>query len=232
MPTLSPRAACPIAALAVVAALGAARGKKKDDAGSKPARVMDAAPAPSPVQVHDAAPAPVIDAAQALNSAFTMPTDAKVVPEAAAKRADATALGAEVTVNLVDKVAAPTGDDTRHVDQVLVLRGTGALIVELGFAMDESARYADQGEELRTVEPIDPPRPFTKDDASAKLAFTGPLAYVKHWRADPDTRDDLAVGRDGDVLIVWRSQTLDGEAGDWFEQARVTLAPGAKVVWK
>lgn len=119
----------------------AACGKKKDDgAGGKPARVIDAAPAPPPAI--DAAPAPAIDAAAAAaDGAFVVPADAKVVKESEAKKADASALGADVTVHLVEKVAAPTGDDSRHVDQVLVLQGTGAMAVELGFASDEGAKY-------------------------------------------------------------------------------------------
>lgn len=217
--------------LCSVLAVAAACGKKKDDGTGSKAKVIDAAPPPPPAI--DAAPAPAIDAAPApADGVFALPADATVVKESAAKKADASALGADVTVHLAEKVAAPTGDDSRHVDQLLVLQGTGAMVVELGFATDESAKYKDQGEELRTVEPLDPPRPFAKDDAGALLKWKGPITYVKHWSGDEESGDDLAVAQDGDALVVWRSQTLDGEAGDWFEQARVKLAAGAKVTWK
>jgi hypothetical protein len=219
----------------LAAAAGGACGKKKDagSAAGKETKVIDAA---APAPAIDAAPAaPAIDAAPAApaaDGAFVVPTDAPLVKESAARKADASALGTSVTVHLVEKVAAPTGDDSRHVDQLLVLQGTGALVVELGFATDLGAKYKDQGEEVRTVEPIDPPRPFAKDDAGAMLGFKGPIAYVKHWAGDEESGDDLAVAQDGDALVVWRSQTLDGEAGDWFEQARVKLAPGATLAWK
>jgi hypothetical protein len=229
MMTTSTLAVCALAALAVGC------GSKKDDGGGKARPAPPAAQGAAPAVAIDGAPAPpapvVIDAAP-LAAHFALPADARLVPEPEAKQADARALGAEVRASLVDKVAAATGDDTRRVDQLLVLEGQGAVVVELGFASDAGGTYPDEREALRPVSPLAPPRPFAKGDAAAPLTFKGPLAYVKRWAADDQTADDLAIGQDGDAVVVWRSQTLDGEAGDWFVQARIALAPGARVTWK
>jgi hypothetical protein len=172
-------------------------------------------------------PAITIDAAVPA-AAFALPAGATVVKETGARTADASALGTHVTVRLVEKIGEDTGDRTRHVDQLLALEGTGAVVVELGFSSDDQDAFTH--ERLRTVAPLAPPRPFATGDAGAELPFQGPLLYLGHWKTD-----DLAVAQDGDALVVWRLQTLieEGEEGGdplpFFEQARIALAPGAKL---
>jgi hypothetical protein len=181
---------------------------------------IDAPPAPDA-----AAPAPGGDAAYAL------PADARKISEREARKADATALGADVTVRLVEKVTGDVSDGVRHVDQLVELAGTGAVLVEIGYSLDDDApSYRERP--LRTVAPLAPPRAFREADAALKLAFAGPLLYLKHWKGG-----DVAVAKDGDAVVVWRSPTLLGEGEDggaepWFEQARIKLAPGAKLTAK
>lgn len=213
----------------VVVTAGSGCKKKQEDAlptagsGSTQDR-RDAAPVAEVAPVPDAAA--VVEPAP--DAAYALPADARVIKEHDARKADATALGAAVTVRLVDKAAADASDGLRHVDQVVVVSGTGSLVAEVGFALDDDGP-AYRSPLVRPVAPLEPPRAFQQGDAKAKLAFKGPLLYLAHWKGG-----DVAVAHDGDAIVVWRSQTLlgegeDGEAQDWFEQARIQLASGATV---
>lgn len=211
----------------VVVTAGSGCKKKQEDA-------LPTAGSGSTQDRRDAAAVAVVtpDAAAAVvpapEAAYALPADARVIKEHDARKADVTALGAVVTVRLVDKAAADASDGLRHVDQVVVVSGTGSLIAEVGFALDDDGP-AYRSPLVRPVAPLEPPRAFQQGDAKAKLAFKGPLLYLAHWKGG-----DVAVAHDGDAIVVWRSQTLlgegeDGEAQDWFEQARIQLASGATV---
>jgi hypothetical protein len=226
-------------ALVIAAALSGCKKQQEDalptaGSGSTQDR-RDAAPvaevAPAPDATAVPAVTPDADAAAAVEGAYALPADARVIKEHDARKADATALGLALAVRLVDKAFGDASDGLRHVDQVVVVSGAGALIAEVGFALDDDGP-AYRSHLVRPVAPLEPPRAFHKGDAKAKLAFKGPLLYLAHWKGG-----DLAVAHDGDAIVVWRSQTLlgegeDGEVQDWFEQARIKLASGATVTAK
>jgi len=215
-------------AVALAFAAGASACKQKQEAALTTAGSgsMQGAVTPDAVAAVPDAAAP--DAAVASGGAYTLPADARVVKENAARKADASALGAAVAVRLVDKVEDDASDGLRHVDQVVVLSGSGSVIVEVGFALDDDGP-AYRTHLVRPAAPLAPPRAFHPGDAKAKLAFSGPLLYLAHWKGGA-----VAVAHDGDAIVVWRSQTLLGEGEDgavepWFEQARIRLAGGAAV---
>ncbi len=163
---------------------------------------------------------------------FALPTGATTVAEHNARKADATALGANVTVQFVDKLGEDN-DGYRHVDEMLVLTGSSALIVEI--ADDSDASDAHTGvppNTLSTNAPLSPPRPFGKDDATPEpnvLPFKGPLLYLRHGKGG-----EVAVAHVDDTIVVWRLIVMHGEGEegtvqDWFEEAKIKLAPGATV---
>jgi hypothetical protein len=204
---------------------GGAPGSSGSGSATREPRPAVVADAPAAPPVTDAAPAP------ATEGPFAIPAGARVVLEREARKADASSIGADVTLHVVDRVATDdAGDSSRHVDQVVVLTGAGAMAVEVGYVRDQDPEYRDKL--VRPHAPLDPPRAFQRADAAAPLKFKGPLLYLKHWKAG-----DLAVAHDGDAIVVWRSETLqgegeDGQAQDWYEQARIKLAAGAKVTAK
>lgn len=225
-PRLAASARAAVSLVAVVA-LAAACGKKSSpEPAATKGKGSGAAPT-APVAL-DASPPPP-DAP----GPFVMPTDATLVPESSARKADATALGAAVVARLVTRVQPSQGDDLRRIDHALVLTGTRAMIVELGFALDDGARYPDAAASLVTVPALEPPRPFVADDRGhATRPFAGPLLYRVDHATPEGMATALAIARDGDALVVWRSQALPEEQEEpafepWVELSRVALAPGA-----
>ena len=213
-----------------VALLAAAPGCKKETAmtggsntGSSPAPVAQTPPAPAPT-LPAAAPAP--------SGPYTLPAGARTVDEHAARKADATALGGDLALRFVDKLGEDN-DGSRRVDEMLVLSGASAMIVEIAYDLDDSAAHKGAADGTLVLNaPLSPPRPFSKADAPGApnpLPFAGPLLYVRHGKGGA-----VAVAHDGDTLTAWRLSIQHGEGGegqviDWFVQAKVQLAPGATV---
>jgi hypothetical protein len=218
--------------IVLMAALAAAGCKKKENAqmgsgsGSPQGASTDAAAAAA---APDAAAAATTDPVPDEEGPFMMPAGAKVVAESEATKADATALGAKLRVHLVEQLAEDGGDDRRMAALALVVEGDSALVVELGKTMGLASDYGDlDGAMDLPKSPLSPPRAFAEGDARAALPFKGPLLYLAHW-GDDEAADDIAVAQDGDAIVVWRSQSSDGEAEPWFEQGRIKLAAGATV---
>ncbi len=160
----------------------------------------------------------------------------RVIAEPDARQVDATDLGLEVVVILLERAPPEIdpGDALRRLDLALALTAAGAepatVVIELGFALVPAADCPLAPGEVRSLPPLAPPRPFDPHDAAALLPHDGPLLHLHH-RGDPDgVADDVAIAQVGDELVVWWAPTLDGEAEEWHEQSRVRLAPGARIV--
>jgi hypothetical protein len=221
--------------LAIVVALVVGSGCKKTPAAETIAGSGDGSAAMSgsgtPSAPADAATSPDA-AAVAPSGPFVLPTGGQTLNEHEARKADATALGAEITLRFVDKMGEDN-DGTRHVDEMLVLTGSSSLIVEIAYDSDDAAPHKGAAVgSLVTNAPLSPARPFGKDDAKEApnpLPFKGPLLYLRHGAGGT-----VAVARDGDTIVAWRLTVLHGEGADgtvlnWFTQANIKLAPGAKV---
>lgn len=160
----------------------------------------------------------------------------RVIAEPDARQVDASDLGPEVTLTLLERAPPEVdpGDALRRLDLALALTaagaGTAAVVIELGFALVPAAGCPLAPGEVRPLPPLVPPRPFDTHDAAALLPHDGPLLHLHH-RGDPeDLADDVAIAQVGDELVVWWAPTLDGEAEEWHEQSRVRLAPGVRIV--
>jgi hypothetical protein len=227
--------------LAMVAVLAAAPGCKKETpaamtgssnqgSGSQEAAAAQpptSAPAPAP------APAPQPHADPAPSSGpYTLPAGARTLNEREARKADATALGTDLALRFVDKLGEDN-DGTRRIDELLVLTGASAMIVEIAYDLDDDAPHKGVADGTLALNvPLSPPHPFGKDDAKEApnpLPFKGPLLYLRHGKGGT-----VAVAHDGDTLVAWRLSVLhgegaDGQVQDWFVQAKIQLAPGANV---
>jgi len=166
---------------------------------------------------------------------FTLPAGARTVPEPQARKANATALGPSITLQFANTLGEED-DGYRRVDESLVLVGSGALIVEIGDDPDDAAAHAGAATGTLYAEPpLSPPRPFRAADATVAknmLPFQGPLLFLRQGKGG-----EVAVAHVGDTIRVWRLMILHGEAEegtvqDWFEHAKIQLAPGAVVVAK
>jgi hypothetical protein len=220
-----------------IALLAAAPGCKKEttamtggsNPGSTSAPVAQPPPAPAPAATPPtAAPPP----APAASGPYTLPAGARTLDERAARKADATSLGGELALRFVDKLGEDN-DGSRRVDEMLVLTGTSAMILEIAYDLDESAAHKGVADGTLVLNaPLSPPRPFGKTDAQEApnpLPFAGPLLYLRHGKGG-----SVAVAHDGDTLVAWRLSVQHGEGGegqviDWFVQAKAQLAPGATV---
>ncbi|HEX3477288.1 MAG TPA: hypothetical protein VHT91_19835 [Kofleriaceae bacterium] len=223
--------------LVAVALLAAAPGCKKETAmtggsntGSSPAPVAPTPPAPAPASPAPAATAPPAPAAA--SGPYTLPAGARTIDEHAARKADATALGGDLALRFVDKLGEDN-DGSRRVDEMLVLSGASAMIVEIAYDLDDSAAHKGAADGALVLNaPLSPPHPFSKTDAPEApnpLPFAGPLLYVRHGKGGA-----VAVAHDGDTITAWRLSIQHGEGGegqviDWFVQAKLQLAPGATV---
>lgn len=192
--------------------------------GSSPAPVAQTPPAPAPTP-----PAPAPPAPPAASGPYTLPAGARTVDEHAARKADATALGGDLALRFVDKLGEDN-DGSRRVDEMLVLSGASAMIVEIAYDLDDSAAHKGAADGTLVLNaPLSPPRPFRKTDAPNPLPFAGPLLYVRHGKGGA-----VAVAHDGDTVVAWRLSIQHGEGGegqiiDWFVQAKIQLTPGATV---
>lgn len=182
-----------------------------------------APPAPAPKPAPDPAPS---------SGPYTLPAGAKTLDERAARKADATPLGGELTLRFVDKLGEDN-DGSRRIDEMLVLSGASAMIIEIAYELDDAAPHKGAADgTLALNPPLSPPRPFGKADAKEApnpLPFAGPLLYLRHGKSG-----SVAVAHDGDTLVAWRlsvqhGEGADGQVEDWFVQAKVRLAPGATV---
>lgn len=203
---------------------------KKDEKKDAPAKTESAAPKPAP----DAAAAAVvavapIDAAPAAPAALSIPADAQVVSMSGDKPFDGTALGPDVTVQLIHRLKPMNPDGGyRDQDELLVLTGAGKnVVLDLGTRMWADVKGADGL--LESAKPVDPPRPAAEVTThDAPPPFKGPVIFL--WERDLEVfLYKTAVAHDGDAIIVWVFELVDGEGGEWEERARVTLAAGAKV---
>ena len=218
-----------------VAVLAAAPGCKKETAamtgGSNPggsaAAVAPTPPPPAPAPASKAAPDPA-----PATGPYALPAGAQTLDERAAHKADATALGGDLALRLVDKLGEDN-DGSRRIDEMLVLSGATAMIIEIGYELDDAAAHKGTADgTLALSPPLSPPHPFSKADAKEApnpLPFAGPLLYLRHGKGGA-----VAVAHDGDTLVAWRlsvqhGEGADGRVDDWFVQAKVQLAPGATV---
>lgn len=223
---------------AIVVALVAVCGCKKKpgedtnnmtgSAGSSSTGSATVTPPPAPAPAPDAAAV----APPAGSGAVTLPAGAQQIDERGAHHGDATALGNAVTVQFIDKLGAEN-DGQRRVDEMLVLTGASAMVVQIAYDSDDAGAHTGAADDsLSANPPLSPPRPFGKDDATVAknmLPFTGPLLYLRHG-----TGGEVAVAHVDDTITVWRLMVLHGEGAegtvqDWFVQAKIKLAPGATV---
>jgi hypothetical protein len=191
------------------------------ETGSAPGSAAE--PTPSEDAPAMTAPKPVNEPSEP-----SLPSDARVISERE-KKADLSSLGSDLAIQLLEKINPDLGDPERILNVRLVVTGAGSAVVDLGNALDPVSEE-DGAKDLRAVAPLAPPRPFGAADASKPLPFSGPLLLLRKWRSG-----HLAIGRDGDALVVWRMDIgfeEDEFIGDWYEQMRLTLAPGAKLAAK
>jgi hypothetical protein len=181
------------------------------------------------------APQPVVSPADA--AAMTtpnpvggpsLPSDARAISERE-KKADLSSLGTDLSIQLIEQINADAGDPERKLDLKLVVTGTGSAVVDLGYELDPVSKE-DAAKSLRAVAPLSPERPFDKADAPKLLPFKGPLLYLQGWKSG-----NVAVGKDGDAIVVWRMDITTDEdeyISDWYEQTRLAVASGAKLAAK
>ncbi|HEX3761948.1 MAG TPA: hypothetical protein VHW23_24780 [Kofleriaceae bacterium] len=195
------------------------------------AAVAPTPPAPAAKPAPDPAAKPAPDPAPA-SGPYALPADAKTLNEREARKADATALGGDLALHFVDKLGEDS-DGFRRIDELLVLSGTSAMVIEISYQLDDAAAHKGAADgTLALNAPLSPPHPFGKADATEApnpLPFAGPLLYLRHGKGGT-----VAVAHDGDTLVAWRlsvqhGEGADGQVTDWFVQAKVQLAPGATV---
>jgi hypothetical protein len=203
--------------LVVASALGAAACKKKPNT-AEPSVGSGSAVVQAPI---DAAAGP-----------WTLPTGAS----AADANADATSLGAQVTLHLVERVSKDEVGGGRGVKTIVVLEGSGGAIAadetSEGLAQDGApATMAMKAPADIVLAPLTPSRPIKEDESIAELDYKGPLLFLVHFESKGETRD-VALAKDKDTLAVWTmiapSDAVD-VAPAWEESGRIKLAPGATV---
>jgi len=183
----------------------------------------------------DAAPRVAAPDAAAAGGALALPADARTFTTTAYSatdgKVDATALGAAVTAQLLTRAGPHPDGGFRDLQPVLVLSGEGAVVVELTELMWKDDEQVAEGT-LEAAPPRVPPAPAPKeDDPEEAVPFAGPLLFL-HERQGSVFLYRTAVAQDGDALVVWEYELVDGETDGWGERVRVQLAPGAKVTAK
>src|SRR3954468_4497256 len=119
-----------------VALLAAAAGCKKETTGmtggSNTGSTTAPAVQPPPAPAATAPPAPAATAPPVASGPYALPAGARTIDEHAARKADATSLGSDVALRFVDKLGAEN-DGSRRIDEMLVLTGASAMILEIAY---------------------------------------------------------------------------------------------------
>jgi hypothetical protein len=175
----------------------------------------------------------VVAPADAAAGPWTVPAAARAV----GADADATSLGTQVSVHLLERLQTYEAGGGRAVKTVMVIEGTGGAI-----AADETDEMVAQDGAPATMAmkapadivlaPLTPPRAFAENDSLVELDYKGPLLFLVHFESKGEKRD-LAIAKDRDTLAIWTmvapSDSIDVPP-EWEQTGTIKLAPGTTVI--